>query len=434
MGHWPGDVIFMIVQIQPPARIGGTVSAPPSKSMAHRAVLCSALAKGTSHIENLEFSKDISATLAAAGQLCARVESGPADVLVEGLGHFRPVFGPVDCCESGSTLRFLIPLASLTGQSITFVGRGRLMERPQSVYETLYREQNLHFEQANGQLTVAGTLRSGEYTLAGNVSSQFISGLLFALPLLAGDSTLHLIPPVESRSYIEMTRAAQAAFGVTSHWLDDTTLCIPGGQQYHPRDYIVEGDYSQAAFLAVLGAVKGGITLTGLAAETLQGDAAILDILRRCGAKFTRTEAGLVFEQAPLHGVDIDLADCPDLGPVLMVLGLLCEGTTVIRNAERLRIKESDRIAAMEAELRACGGVLSSEGGTITVQGCKPRLHAPEAPLSGHNDHRVVMSLTVLALAADIPLAINEAEAVQKSWPHFFDALKPLGVEVHYAG
>ena len=424
----------MLVTISPPAHIGGTVSAPPSKSMAHRAVLCSALAKGTSHIENLEFSKDISATLAAAGQLCARVESGPADALVEGLGHFRPVFGPVDCCESGSTLRFLIPLASLTGQSITFVGRGRLMERPQSVYETLYRKQNLHFEQANGQLTVAGSLRSGEYTLAGNVSSQFISGLLFALPLLAGDSTLHLIPPVESRSYIEMTRAAQAAFGVTSHWLDDTTLCIPGGQQYHPRDYIVEGDYSQAAFLAVLGAVKGGITLTGLAAETLQGDAAILDILRRCGAKFTRTEAGLVFEQAPLHGVDIDLADCPDLGPVLMVLGLLCEGTTVIRNAERLRIKESDRIAAMEAELRACGGVLSSEGGTITVQGCKPRLHAPEAPLSGHNDHRVVMSLTVLALAAGIPLAINEAEAVQKSWPHFFDALKPLGVEVHYAG
>ena len=424
----------MLVTISPPARIGGTVSAPPSKSMAHRAVLCSALAKGISHIENLEFSKDISATLAAAGQLCARVESGPADALVEGLGHFRPVFGPVDCCESGSTLRFLIPLASLTGQSITFVGRGRLMERPQSVYETLYREQNLHFEQANGQLTVAGSLRSGEYTLAGNVSSQFISGLLFALPLLAGDSTLHLIPPVESRSYIEMTRAAQAAFGVTSHWLDDTTLCIPGGQQYHPRDYIVEGDYSQAAFLAVLGAVKGGITLTGLAAETLQGDAAILDILRRCGAKFTRTEAGLVFEQAPLHGVDIDLADCPDLGPVLMVLGLLCEGTTVIRNAERLRIKESDRIEAMEAELRACGGQLESEGGTITIHGCAGALHAPEQPLSGHNDHRVVMSLAVLALAAGLTLPISGAEAVAKSWPDFLEAIKPLGAEVEHVG
>ena len=425
----------MIVTIkQAPGGIGGAITAPPSKSMAHRAVLCAALAKGTSHIGNLEFSKDISATLSAAGQLCAKVRTGPDSAVVEGLGQFLPVEAPVDCCESGSTLRFLIPIASLTGQSVTFMGRGRLMERPQSVYEALYHEQSLRFEPSPAGLTVEGALKSGEYELAGNVSSQFISGLLFALPLLDGDSILHLIPPVESRSYIEMTRAAQAAFGVTSHWLDDTTLCIPGGQQYHPRDYIVEGDYSQAAFLAVLGAVKGGITLTGLAAETLQGDAAILDILRRCGAKFTRTEAGLVFEQAPLHGVDIDLADCPDLGPVLMVLGLLCKGTTVIRNAERLRIKESDRIAAMEAELRACGGVLSSEGGTITVQGCKPRLHAPETPLSGHNDHRVVMSLTVLALAADIPLAINEAEAVQKSWPHFFDALKPLGVEVHYAG
>ena len=425
----------MLVTIRPaPGGIGGAIAAPPSKSMAHRAVLCAALAVGRSHITHLEFSKDISATLSAAAQLCAAVDTGADDATVQGLGHFLPLTAPVDCCESGSTLRFLIPIASLTGQPVTFTGRGRLMERPQSVYETLYREQNLRFEQSPAGLTVEGALTPGDYRLAGNVSSQFISGLLFALPLLAGDSTLHLIPPVESRSYIEMTRAAQAAFGVTSHWLDDTTLCIPGGQQYHPRDYIVEGDYSQAAFLAVLGAVKGGITLTGLAAETLQGDAAILDILRRCGAKFTRTEAGLVFEQAPLHGVDIDLADCPDLGPVLMVLGLLCEGTTVIRNAERLRIKESDRIAAMEAELRACGGVLSSEGGTITVQGCKPRLHAPEAPLSGHNDHRVVMSLTVLALAADIPLAINEAEAVQKSWPHFFDALKPLGVEVHYAG
>ena len=424
----------MVVTIQPPKTLGGSVSAPPSKSMAHRAVLCAALAEGTSHIENLEFSKDISATLAAANQLCARVETSQNDAFVEGLGYFRPVKGPVDCCESGSTLRFLIPLASLTGQAVTFVGHGRLMERPQSVYEKLYREQNLHFEQNSGHLTVAGTLRSGNYTLAGNVSSQFISGLLFALPLLTGDSVLHLVPPVESRSYIEMTRAAQAAFGITSRWLDDVTLVIPGGQKYHSCNYTVEGDYSQAAFLAVLGAVRGGVTLTGLAEQTLQGDAVILDILRRCGAAFTRTEAGLVFEKAPLHGVDIDLADCPDLGPVLMVLGLLCEGTTVIRNAERLRIKESDRIAAMETELRACGGVLSSEGGTITIEGCAAQLHAPEGVLSGHNDHRVVMSLTVLSLAANLPLSIDEAEAVQKSWPHFFESIKPLGVEVHYAG
>ena len=317
-----------------PGGIGGTITAPPSKSMAHRAVLCSALAEGASHIENLEFSKDISATLSAAGQLCAKVRTGADRAVVEGLGSFLPVSAPVDCCESGSTLRFLIPIASLTGQKVTFVGRGRLMERPQTVYEKLYQEQSLRFEQSSAGLTVEGTLKSSEYELAGNVSSQFISGLLFALPLLAGDSTLHLIPPVESRSYIEMTRAAQRRFGVESRWQDENTLFIPGGQKYRPCDYTVEGDYSQAAFPAVLGAVQGGVTLKGLSADTLQGDAAILDILRRCGASFRTTDAGIVFEKAPLHGVDIDLADCPDLGPVLMVLGLLCEGTTTIRNAE----------------------------------------------------------------------------------------------------
>ena len=413
--------------------VAGRIAAPPSKSMAHRAVLCAALAKGTSHLHHLAFSKDISATLGAAGRLCARVTTGENDAVVEGLGRFLPVDAPVDCCESGSTLRFLIPLASLTGQEVTFTGHGRLMERPQSVYKTLYQQQGLRFKQGADRLTVEGALTPGEYELAGNVSSQFISGLLFALPLLPGDSQLHLIPPVESRSYIDMTRAVQAAFGVHSRWLDETTLLLPGGQQYHPCNYNVEGDYSQAAFPAVLGAVCGGVTITGLAPDTLQGDAAILDILRRCGAVFTRKGDSVTFAKAPLHGVDIDLADCPDLGPVLMVLGLLCKGTTVIRNAERLRLKESDRIAAMEAELRACGGVLESDGGTITVQGCAERLHAPAAPLHGHNDHRVVMSLAVLAAAAGLPLTVDDAEAIQKSWPGFFADAAPLGVEVEDA-
>ena len=220
----------------------------------------------------------------------------------KGWGILCPFAAPVDCCESGSTLRFLIPIASLTGQAVSFTGRGRLMERPQSVYEALYREQGLRFEQSAAGLTVEGALTPGEYRLAGNVSSQFISGLLFALPLLSGNSTLHLIPPVESRSYIDMTRSVQAAFGVQSHWLDENTLAIPGGQHYHPCDYTVEGDYSQAAFPAVLGAACGGVTITGLAPDTLQGDAAILDILRRCGAVFTRTAEGISFEKAPCTG------------------------------------------------------------------------------------------------------------------------------------
>ena len=423
----------MDVVVKRARAVAGRIAAPPSKSMAHRAVLCAALAKGTSHLHHLAFSKDISATLGAAARLCARVTTGENDAVVEGLGRFLPVDAPVDCCESGSTLRFLIPLASLTGQEVTFTGRGRLMERPQSVYKTLYQQQGLRFEQGADRLTVEGALTPGGYELAGNVSSQFISGLLFALPLLDGDSTLHLIPPVESRSYIDMTRAVQAAFGVTSRWLDGNTLALPGRQHYRPCDYDVEGDYSQAAFPAVLGAVCGGVTVTGLSPDTLQGDAVILDILHRCGAQFTREGDTVTFAKAPLHGVDIDLADCPDLGPVLMVLGLLCEGTTVIRNAERLRLKESDRIAAMEAELRACGGVLESEGGTITVHGCAEHLHAPEGILHGHNDHRVVMSLAVLSAAVGLPLTVDDAEAIQKSWPNFFAAIRPLGVEVEYA-
>ena len=193
-------------------------------------------------------------------------------------------------------------------------------------------------------------------------------------------------------------------------------------------------DKQWGMLLAVLGAVTGGVAITGLSEETLQGDAAILEILRRCGARFTRTGQGVVFEKAPLHGTDIDLADCPDLGPVLMVLGLLCEGTTVIRNAERLRIKESDRIEAMETELRACGGQLESEGGTITIHGGAGALHAPEQPLSGHNDHRVVMSLAVLALATGLALPISGAEAIAKSWPDFLEAIKPLGAEVEHVG
>ena len=423
----------MNITIKSSRTVGGNIAAPPSKSMAHRVVLCAALAKGTSHLHPLAFSKDISATLGAAARLCARVTTGENDAVVEGLGRFLPVDAPVDCCESGSTLRFLIPLAGLTGQGVTFTGRGRLMERPQSVYKTLYQQQGLRFEQGADRLTVEGALTPGEYELAGNVSSQFISGLLFALPLLDGDSTLHLIPPVESRSYIDMTRAVQAAFGVTSRWLDGNTLALPGRQHYHPCDHAVEGDYSQAAFPTVLGAVCGGVTVTGLSPDTLQGDAVILDLLHRCGAQFTREGDTVTFAKAPLHGVDIDLADCPDLGPVLMVLGLLCEGTTVIRNAERLRLKESDRIAAMEAELRACGGVLESEGGTITVHGCAEHLHAPEGILHGHNDHRVVMSLAVLSAAAGLPLTVDDAEAIQKSWPNFFAAIRPLGVEVEYA-
>ena len=418
----------MTVYIRPGPPPSGVLAAPPSKSMAHRAVLCAALADGESRLTGLAHSQDIDATLAAAAALGAQVEAGESWARIAGAAPLQAPAAPVDCCESGSTLRFLIPLAALTGRPVAFTGRGRLMQRPQSVYQELFASQGLRFEQEGDTLTVAGPLRPGCFSLAGDVSSQFISGLLFALPLLDGDSRLCLKPPVESRSYIEMTRAAQSRFGVASAWLDEYTLAVPGGQAYRPRDMAIEGDWSQVAFPAVLGVLAGDVTVTGLEPGTLQGDAVILDILRRCGGRAEAVPGGVRFQKSALHGTKIDLADCPDLGPILMALGLLCEGETVIANAGRLRLKESDRIAAMEQELRKLGGQIESDGGTVTIR--RSALHAPAGPLWGHNDHRVVMSLTVLAAAAGLPVQIDGAEAVAKSWPGFFAAVRQLGVEV----
>ena len=418
----------MTVYIRPGPPPSGVLAAPPSKSMAHRAVLCAALADGESRLTGLAHSQDIDATLAAAAALGAQVEAGESWARIAGAAPLQAPAAPVDCCESGSTLRFLIPLAALTGRPVAFTGRGRLMQRPQSVYQELFASQGLRFGQEGDTLTVAGPLRPGCFSLVGDVSSQFISGLLFALPLLDGDSRLCLKPPVESRSYIEMTRAAQSRFGVVSAWLDEYTLAVPGGQAYRPRDMAIEGDWSQAAFPAALGVLAGDVTVTGLEPGTLQGDAVILDILRRCGGWAEPVPGGVRFQKSALHGTKIDLADCPDLGPILMALGLLCEGETVIANAGRLRLKESDRIAAMEQELRKLGGRIESDGGTVTVR--RSALHAPAGPLWGHNDHRVVMSLTVLAAAAGLPVQIDGAEAVAKSWPGFFAAVRQLGVEV----
>ena len=418
----------MTAYIRPGPPPSGVLAAPPSKSMAHRAVLCAALADGESRLTGLAHSQDIDATLAAAAALGAQVEAGEGWARIAGAAPLQAPAAPVDCCESGSTLRFLIPLAALTGRPVAFTGRGRLMQRPQSVYQELFASQGLRFEQEGDTLTVAGPLRPGCFSLAGDVSSQFISGLLFALPLLDGDSRLCLKPPVESRSYIEMTRAAQSRFGVSSAWLDEYTLAVPGGQAYRPRDMAIEGDWSQVAFPAALGVLAGDVTVTGLEPGTLQGDAVILDILRRCGGRAEAVPGGVRFQKSALHGTKIDLADCPDLGPILMALGLLCEGETVITNAGRLRLKESDRIAAMEQELRKLGGRIESDGGTVTVR--RSALHAPAGPLWGHNDHRVVMSLTVLAAAAGLPVQIDGAEAVAKSWPGFFAAVRQLGVEV----
>lgn len=413
-------------------RAAGIVQAPPSKSLAHRAVLAAALAAGESRVEGLEWSADVRATLDAASAFGAQVQRGGDWAVLCGQGYPAVPAAPVDCGESGSTLRFLVPILAQTGKPVRLVGHGRLPQRPQQVYADLFAQKGAQFAQDSEGITLCGPLPGGEYTLRGDVSSQFITGLLFALPLADDDSVIRVQHPFESRSYVGLTLDTLADFGIQIHPCEgenETAFAVEGGQRYRPHSCRVQADWSNAAFPAVLGALTGSVQVAGLDPKSAQGDAVILDILVRCGAR-ARWENGLLcFDPAPLHGADIDLADCPDLGPVLMALAMFCTGTTRIRNAGRLRIKESDRIAAMAAELAKFGAtVRQPDPDTVEIDGC--RVQAPQTALCSHNDHRVVMSCAVAALAAGVPAVLEDAGAVAKSWPSFFETLEQLGAKV----
>ena len=420
-----------------PGAAQGKINIPPSKSMAHRAMICAALANGNSKIAGLAYSDDILATLRCLEQLGAKIKRLPDGVEIQGIGGLAGLQQQkrktkVDCWESGSTLRFLLPLFSLTGEEVHFIGRNRLLQRPQTVYQNIFQKQQLQFQQDANGIYIKGALQPGEYQIAGNISSQFITGLLFTLPLLQEDSCLIIQPPFESRSYVLLTLQMLQRFGVVAHWLDENTLQIPGWQQFLPNCYTVEGDYSQLAFFAALGVLQGGISCWGLQPDSLQGDRVILDILTALGGRYqVLTEAGNTgyqFFLSELQGAVIDLADCPDLGPILMALAVCCQGQTKIIHAARLRLKESDRIAAMETELKKMGVAMQSGPDEVIIHGGP--LQGPQEPLCGHKDHRIVMSLAVLATLAPQPVTILQAEAVRKSYPNFFTDLQTLGVKV----
>ncbi|MFI3255024.1 MAG: 3-phosphoshikimate 1-carboxyvinyltransferase [Eubacteriales bacterium] len=411
-----------------PQEISGAVAVPPSKSMAHRSLLAAGLATGTSRISNLTFSQDMEATLGALPLLGARVKRGGDYVVITGNnGKFPPVKQVVDCIESGSTLRFLLPLFTHSGSAVTFTGRGRLMARPQEVYAKLFQEKGLSFLQKGEEITVSGQFSGGTYSLDGSVSSQFITGLLFTLPLLEEDSIIEILPPFESRSYVLLTLQTLSDFGVHCQWTGENTLHISGKQSFQPKDYVVEGDCSQAAFWAVLGGITGRISLSGIRPDTLQGDRVIFDLLEKAAVKSKEDHGTYIYEKSELVGTEIDLADCPDLGPILMVLGLFAKGETKIYNAGRLRVKESDRIAAMESEIRKMGGKIRVEGDTIYLTQSPL---SPSDDLISHNDHRIVMAMAVAAVGAGLTVSIDGAEAVEKSYPDFFAVLASCGVKV----
>ncbi len=372
----------------------GIAAAPPSKSYAHRLLIAAALAEGESVIENVAFSEDISATLDCLCALGATIRVDGSTVTVSGC---VPKAQSVLCCrESGSTLRFLIPVA-LRGK-VTLEGTERLISRGIDVYREAL---DVAFSCDKTHIFADGILRAGNYKMRGDVSSQFISGMLFALPLLEGDSALTIMPPFESREYVDITIDVLEKFGIEIE-KDDLTYRIRGGQTYKPQRMAVEGDHSNAAFLLAL-----GVPVTGLCETSRQGD---------------RVAAGLL--QRLEENVTIDLSDCPDLAPVLFAVAAAKKGAR-FTGTRRLAIKESNRAEAMAKELAKLGVSVCVQENEVTVGS---GIHAPTQVVSGHNDHRIVMAMSVLL--THVGGEIEGSEAINKSYPDFFEVLKSLGIEV----
>lgn len=412
-----------------PSTIKGSLAIPSSKSMAHRALICASLAQSTSEISGITSSKDIEATISCMSALGAKIEYKDKKYIVQGT-NLSDLKQPAlcDCHESGSTLRFLIPVASLTNQKITFKGQGRLMQRPMDIYKDLFQSQDLLFSQKDEMIQIEGSLCPDSYVIPGHISSQFISGLLFALPLLKKESTITVQEPYESKSYVDLTLQMLQKFGIVITQ-ENNTYHIPGNQSYKAQQVHVEGDYSQMAFFGVLAALQSQLTLTNMDINSRQGDKVILDFLKQAGANVQTSNQQIDIAHNTLKAQTIDLADCPDLGPIICVLASYCSGITHCIHAKRLRIKESDRIEAMETELRKWGVQISSTEDTITIQGQK-NYDTQNVVIHGHNDHRIVMAMTIFALCADTPCIIEDAQAITKSYPTFFEDIQKINGKV----
>ena len=407
------------------AALCGSLKAPASKSEAHRLMICSALSDSETEIFCRGSSEDIETTrrcLTALGARLRETEQGFLISPVQKQGGQRIL----PCKESGSTLRFLLPVAAALGGETVFQMEGRLPERPISpLKEEMEKKGCVFSKPEENQWLCRGKLESGAYRLRGDISSQFISGLLFALPLLLGDSTLTLEGEIQSAPYIEMTMDAIRQFGVELI-SRGARIEIPGGQQYKsPKTAKVGGDWSNSAFWLCAGAMGDRpITVCGLEPDSRQGDKAVLDILRRFGAKVEAQGDRVTVSPAALHGTTIDAEDIPDLVPVLAAVAAVSEGKTVIRGAGRLRIKESDRLKTVSETLSRLGADVEPEADGLVITG-RARLSGGRVDAFG--DHRIAMTAAVCAVRSDAPVTICGAEAVNKSYPTFFEEYRALG-------
>lgn len=404
-----------------PSALSGSIKIVSSKSLSHRYVIASSLANGLSQVYNILDSDDLVATKNALIQLGVSIQN---QQIQGGMKLEKPV--TIDCKESGSTLRFLIPIAMLFDQEVTFIGENKLPYRTLQMYEDMFKEDYLfkHDEDKFLPLTVKGPLKSGTFELRGDVSSQFITGLLYALPLLDGDSKIVITTTLESIGYIHLTLDVLKQFGIQIDFKDNV-FYVSGNQTYQAGSYEVEGDYSGAAFFIAAGIIGEKLELKGLRKDSLQGDQEMIDFVKQMGGKILEIEDGYEVLPSITKGTTIDIGQTPDLGPILMVLAALSEGKTTFLNASRLRIKESDRLEAMIQNLTILGVRVESSNDSCTIYGVKSFLGNKK--VSSFKDHRIAMAMAIASIRAEGPITIDEEHVVSKSYPSFFEEFKRLG-------
>ncbi|HAE62908.1 MAG TPA: 3-phosphoshikimate 1-carboxyvinyltransferase [Eubacteriaceae bacterium] len=421
-----------IVEITP-STLRGTVNIPPSKSMSHRSIFCAALSGGISNIKNVLLSEDIKATCEAMESLGAKIKYKAVDekkeiynLRIQGAGRLKLKNEKIDCGESGSTIRFIIPLLALLNETVTVTGRGRLVSRPLDAYYEIFDQKKIYYTNKYGELplTIKGSLSAGEYRMEGDVSSQFITGLLFALPLLKGDSKLIITTELESKPYVDMTIEMLNRFGIEVTNNDYQEFLIKGSQEYASADYSVEGDFSQAAFWLTAGILGGEIYSNDLKFNSLQGDKVIVDIIKKMGGSIEKLILGYKTSRSDTHGTTVDASQCPDLVPIVSVLASLSSGMTEVVNAKRLRIKESDRLDAITQVLSTLGADIAQYTDGLVIKGAD-KLKGGE--VDSFNDHRIAMAAAVASIRCEEKVIIKNAQSVNKSYPKFWEDFASLG-------
>ena len=413
-----------------PKKLSGIVQIPPSKSLAHRAIICAALCKSTdkSKIYNIDFSDDIISTIAAMESLGAVIEKQSDHLLVTGaMGATPQQKRIIDCNESGSTLRFMVPISLLFDGVTNFIGRGNLGKRPLNTFYEIFDRQNIKYTATKDilDLTVEGRLQPDTYYMAGDISSQFISGLMFSLPLLQEDSIIKITTELESKPYLDLTIDALEKFGIKIDNKNYKEFHIKGNQSYKSTDYRVEGDHSQGAFFLSANALGSQISIADLLPESKQADKNVITILQDMGVDIKKDNGLLITTSTNLKNTTIDASQNPDIIPVLSVVAALTPGTTKIINGARLRIKECDRLTAMTTELNKLGANVVEDDTTMTIHGIKE--FEGGCHVWSWNDHRIAMSLAIAATRCKKPIVLQDPDCVAKSYPHFYEDYKNLG-------